>query len=51
MPTATTATEVVSRFIIGLKAPTRLHDEAFKILFEMNHVTGQNDETWIIQMH
>src|SRR6185312_11496648 len=28
MPTMTTATEVVGRFIIGLKAPTRLHDEA-----------------------
>src|SRR5262249_16887875 len=28
MPTAATATEAVSRFIIGLKAPTRLHDEA-----------------------
>ena len=31
-PTATTTTEAACRFTIGLKAPTRLHDEPFLIL-------------------
>jgi hypothetical protein len=34
MPTVTTATEVGGRFIIGLKASTRLHDEANFFLAE-----------------
>jgi hypothetical protein len=31
MPTATTTTEIGSRSKIGLKAPTRLHDELLNI--------------------